>query len=293
MLHLLAPLVLALAARPIRRPPQPPLPEREITWSNPQGTTLTQIADDVWLAERPFYPRLPGLQGTDVACKAAIVRLPDGTLWVHAPVGLDDQLRQALAKLGPVGHVVTPNTEHQKFAPLWFIEYPEAVSYACPGLRERKPEAGWQTSLESLLDAPGGLTSTHPPEAWGGAIDMCWVRDKIPLTPGIPFFNEVVFCHRPSGTLFVTDLWWNYPAAGTDTSPAVEEVPLSSRLWKVGMDQIYRPVYNRLMDADGTRASSFETILGWPWDYIAPCHGEPVAEDAKTVLRAHLNLGSS
>ena len=43
----------------------------------------------MWLAERPFYPRLPGLQGTDVACKAAVVRLPDGKLWVHAPVGLD------------------------------------------------------------------------------------------------------------------------------------------------------------------------------------------------------------
>jgi hypothetical protein len=181
----------------------------------PQGTSLTQIADDVWLAERPFYPRLPGLQGTDVACKAAIVRLPDGKLWVHAPVGLDAQLRDALAELGPIGHLVTPNTEHQKFAPSWFIEYPEAVSWACPGLREKKPDVGWRRSLTELLDAPNGLTARAPPEAWGGALDLCWIRDKIPLTPGIAFFNEVVFCHRPSKTLIVTDLWWNYPRTVT------------------------------------------------------------------------------
>jgi hypothetical protein len=101
----------ALSAKPLRRPPAPSLlPDREVTWSNPLGTSLTQIADDVWLAERPFFPSLPGLQGTDVACKACIVRLPDGGLWVHAPVALDQPLRDALEKLGPVRHIVTPNS---------------------------------------------------------------------------------------------------------------------------------------------------------------------------------------
>jgi len=289
--HMHALLVHALA-RPVRFAPKPPLlPDREVTWSNPQGVSLTAVAEDVWLAERPFFPRLPGLQGTDVACKAAVVRLPDGSLWVHAPVGLDEPLRQALASLGPVRHIVTPNTEHQKYAPVWFIEYPDATSWACPGLREKKPEAGWQRSLVELLDGPGGLTSASPPSAWGGAIDLCWIRDKIPLSPGWPFFNEVVFCHRPSKTLIVTDLWWNYPANGQETTPAVTQVPLSSRLWKAGMDVIYRPVYNNLMDADGSRERSYSAILGWDWNYIAPCHGEPAAVDAKAVLRRHLSLG--
>ena len=65
--------------------------------------------------------------------------------------------------------------------------------------------------MQELLDADGGLTSTAPPAEWGGAIELCWVRDKVPLTGmvdgGIPFFNEVVFCHKPSRTLIVTDLW--------------------------------------------------------------------------------------
>jgi len=284
---------LALAlTKPLRRAPAPPLlPDRPATWSNPQGTSLAQIADDVWLAERPFYPTLPGLQGTDVGCKACVVRLPDGKLWVHAPVGLDDSLRHALAELGPVGHIVTPNTEHQKFAPSWMLEFPDASSYACPGLREKKPDTGWRRSLVELLDSEA-LSATAPPIEWGGVIDLCWVRDKIPLTPGIPFFNEVVFCHRPSKTLIVTDLWWNYPASRNDVEGGAalpEEVPLSSRLWKIGMDRIYRPVYNNLMRTS-TCGQSYATILGWDFEYIAPCHGEPVSEGAKTVLREHLSL---
>lgn len=44
----------------------------------------------------------------------AVVKLTDGCLWVHSPVELDDSLRAALEKLGPVGHIVSPNYEHVK-----------------------------------------------------------------------------------------------------------------------------------------------------------------------------------
>lgn len=263
---------------PIRRPAPELLRDRPATWSNPQGSVLTQIHDDVWLAERPFYPTLPGLQGTDVGCKMCVVRLPDGTLWVHAPVALDGALKTALAELGEVKHIVTPNAEHQKWAPAWIIEYPKAASYACPGLRDKKPEVGWQRSLEDLCDR--GITSSAPPAEWGGALQLCWLRDRVPLT-SIPFFNEVVFVHAPSRTLIVSDLWWNYPAT--------DDVPRSSKLWKAGMDFIYRPVYNRLMRA-ADWDESYRTIMSWDFDYLAPCHGEPVARGGKEVLAQHLSM---
>lgn len=277
--------VLALA-RPLRRP-APAMPEREVTWSNPLGTSLTQISDNVWLAERPFFPTLVGLTSTDVGCKMVVVRLMSGGLWVHSPVGLDGPMRRELAQLGEVQHVVTPNTEHQKWAPEWIREYPDATGWACPGLRESKPEGGWQRSLEELLDAPNGLTSSAAPSVWEGEIELCWIQDRIPLL-NRPFFNEVVFCHKPSATLIVTDLWWNYPRE----SDLPEGVPSPSRetnLWKIGMDKIYRPFYNGLMHSSSWD-QSVETILSWNFEYIAPCHGEPVAEHGKQVLRDHLRI---
>ena len=85
------------------------------------------------------------------------------------------------------------------------------------------------------------------------------------------------------------DLWWNYPASKSDVQGSVADVPFSSRLWKIGMDRVYRPVYNNLMRTPSC-ATSYETVLNWDFEYIAPAHGEPVCGDAKAVLRKHLSL---
>ena len=54
------------------------------------------------------------------------------------------------------------------------------------------------------------------------------------------------------------------------------------------MDKIYRPVYNGLMRQRPLHDERVRTILGWRWDYIAPCHGEPVSHNAKVALAEHL-----
>lgn len=46
----------------------------------------------------------------------AVLRLSDGSIWVHSPVSLDDDLAAALVELGEVKHIVTPNYEHTKYA---------------------------------------------------------------------------------------------------------------------------------------------------------------------------------
>ena len=53
------------------------------------------------MAERPFV-----WNGIDVGGKMAVVRLSDGSLWLHSPVQLDQALREALQELGPVGHAL-------------------------------------------------------------------------------------------------------------------------------------------------------------------------------------------
>lgn len=72
---------------------------------------LTQYSDQVWGAERPFV-----WFGIDVNGRGAVVKLSDGSLWVHSPVNLDPELKAAVDALGTVKHIVTPNFEHNKFA---------------------------------------------------------------------------------------------------------------------------------------------------------------------------------
>ena len=56
------------------------------------------------------------------------------------------------------------------------------------------------------------------------------------------------------------------------------------------MDAIYRPFYGRLMVQRPLWDARMATVLGWEWDYIAHCHGEPVARDAKRALARHLDV---
>ena len=75
------------------------------------GQALQQVTKNVWSMGRPFL-----WNGIDVGGRAAVVRLSDGTLWVHSPLKLDEGLKQALAQLGEVRHIVSPNFEHTSFA---------------------------------------------------------------------------------------------------------------------------------------------------------------------------------
>lgn len=241
--------------------------DRPKSYSNPLGTSLTQIRENVWLAERPFYPRLPGLQGVDVACKAAIVRLKDNSLWVHAPVELDSGTRKAVESLGEVRHIVSPNAEHVSFAAQWLRQYPEAESYCSPFLKKRFPNIPWKHEIK------------QPPDAWNDEFEMIWIdSETVPLLgKGEPFFSELVFCHKPSKILFVTDLWWNYPSKGPGW-------------WKTAMDQVYRPVYNNILRKRPEHDALMRTILSWDFDYVAPCHGEPIDQEVKETLLQFFNL---
>ena len=115
-----------------------------------------------------------------------------------------------------------------------------------------------------------------------------------------PCCEQVLFCHRPSRSLFVTDLWWNYPSAAMADAAMLggaakgaedgSAVPASTRLWKFGMDQIYKPFYNSFMAGDPAVFNArLDTVLSFDWDLLVPCHGEPIAgPTAKPTLERHL-----
>jgi hypothetical protein len=100
------------------------------SWSNRAATVLTPIClnPGVYTSDRPFF-----WNSIDVGCRMTVIELPSSKknnkqpdLWVHSPVGLDGPLLDAMAKLGTVKYVISPNYEHVKFAPAWHQAYPNA-----------------------------------------------------------------------------------------------------------------------------------------------------------------------
>lgn len=236
-------------------------------WSNPSGQPLREvIPGKLWAAERPFI-----WYGIDVGGRMAVVRLDDGSLWVHSPVPLDPSLKEEIDKLGTLRYVVSPNYEHCGFAQQWVDAYPTAVAYACPGLVEKRPDIKYSKTVGNTDD---------PPAEWNGEFELAWLDCEHNPFNGQPFFNEVVFYHKPSQALFVSDLFWNYPT---------KETPFGTWLWKQGMDRIYLPFYKKFMLYKRDRFyQQLQRIENWDWETLVPCHGDVVLSQAKAALSKHL-----
>lgn len=294
-------------------------------WSNRLGTALTPAAPGVYTGDRPFY-----WNNIDVGSRMTIIQLQgsnnssssigDGDnnhkktkkmdLWVHSPIGLDAATKAAVDRLGTVKYVVSPNYEHVKYAEQWNRAYPDAFMWACPGLMERMPQVTWEGELPCGIDIQQkhqqrlSSSSTQSGED-DTTTSNCWDFDEItplhldfevnPFT-GKPFFNEVIFWHRPSQTLITTDLYWNYPTddgvpfpnGSWELAPAVQGIPPGSRLWKRGMDQIFLPFYKKLMVRNKESYNEMvRTVLqDWDVELIIPAHGDLVR--GKDVVRSTL-----
>jgi hypothetical protein len=297
----------ALAEKSKSINPQPQSSYTTAGFSNRAGTCLTPIYPGIYTADRPFL-----WNGIDVMGRAAIVELPcnDATattnkpdLWVHSPIALDGPLQKALDQLGIVKYVVSPNYEHVKYAAQWARAYPDATIWACPGLAAREPGVPWTGEIPDGYRPRGykgklratttdDVIKTNDPSRqfllWdANVIETLHVDVEVNPFTGKPFFNECVFYHAPTKSLYTTDLFWNYPANAVPNSqwgqndswelaPAVDDVPFGSKAWKFGMDKIYRPFYNNIMVQDRAeyRAIANHIINVWDVELVVPAHGD-------------------
>lgn len=141
----------------------------------------------------PFTPppslfRRAAPSAPDIGGKTTVIKLSSGTLFVHNPLLLTEDLAAALAALGPVSHVVSASMAHHGYVAQWLAAYPNATGLAPPGLAAKCPSIP--------LSAELGDT---PPTDLAADFDQVYVSS-------VPAFSEVAFFHRPSGTLLLTDL---------------------------------------------------------------------------------------
>jgi len=194
--------------------------------------TVKPIADNVWIVDGPeirmTYPWLPFFK-VPFPTRMTVVRLGDGALWVHSPTPLTEALAAAIDSLGRVAYLVAPNLLHFWWIGDWKARYGQARAYAAPGARAHaaKHFNGFDADL-----------ADQPPPEWQGAFEQV-------LVPG-SYMTEVVFFHRASRTLILTDLIqafepgrfanrvtrWTYCAAGCCDPDGKAPIDLRSTFYR-------------------------------------------------------------
>ena len=153
---------------------------------------LKQVDKNIWIYDGStvsFY-------GFPYSTRMTVILLSNGSLWIHSPSRLNDELQRELNNLGKVEYFISPNKLHHLFLTQWLSVYPDAKCYASPGLIEKRRDIKFKKELSNISE-----------KEWADEIEQT-------VFQGSPAMEEVVFFHISTKTLILTDLIENFSPAG-------------------------------------------------------------------------------
>lgn len=220
---------------------------------------LKKIAENLWIVDVPAGDGLP------VPARMTVIRLGKGDLLLHSPVRYTAELAEALKALGTVKYLLAPSIAHWMFVSDWQKALPSVVTFAVPGLAERKPvqEAGLHIDRD-LADGP--------PAEWQEEINTVLVS--------APLFSEIVLFHKPSRTLVLTDLVQNVDPKDLPVAMGVAARVFGNHAGKT-------PLYLRLplqLNARKIREMA-ERLINFAPERVIFAHGAWFRENGTELLR--------
>lgn len=217
---------------------------------------LREVADHLWTQKFPLSV-LGGCQNRVVT----VIRLSSGQLIIHSTAPFVPADLREISSLGHPQWIVDAMLRHDTFSREGREAFPNA-EYLVPEGFPNFEELGCRPLLPV------------PPE-WDSEVEVL-------LIEGMPAVKEHVFLHRPSRTLIVADLVFNFhPAPGwtgfcRKTLMGVRESPDSARLYPLQIKN--RDAYDR----------SIGRMLSWDFDRIIVGHDTVVPSNGRDALAAAL-----
>jgi len=207
--------------------------------------------------------------GFQFPARMTVLPLAAGKLALVSPIPIDDARAAAIAELGEVEFLIAPNLLHHLYLDAAIRRYPRARVVAPGRLRGKKPELRVDVALDPELD-PAALARAVPPEL-SAAVDVVAIG-------GVPGLDELVFYHRATRTLVVTDLVFHV------TQP---------RGWMAHLTFFLVGCYRRLGSSRALRLlvkdraaarASVERVLALPFETLVVAHGDVIEQEAQARL---------
>ena len=226
------------------------------------------LADGIGIVDGPFeFFRIAGVRmPMPFTTRMTVVRLGNGDLFLHSPIAYDQALAAELRRMGRIRHLVSPNQWHYAHVGEWQRAFPEALAWGSPAAERRAKARRIDVHFTRFLDAEG-------PDEWSGEIEQL-------LMPG-GFFKEVIFFHRASKTLILTDTVMNLDPGRTDP-PWSTLARLSGMTAPTG--GIFFGLRVPLLLQRKKAAAAFAAIRSWRPQRIVLAHGAIVERDVDEAV---------
>ena len=215
---------------------------------------IQPIGDGIWSVPAPLT-----FFGLRLNTRMTVCRLTDGGLVLISPVGLDDGLKAAIDALGPVRALVSPNLLHHLYMGEWMDAYPDAQSFAPPGLDAKRPELACTHELGAAFDDTFGDELT-----------------RFPIS-GMPRLNESIFFHVASATLIATDFCFFLPDATGLTG-------LFASVMGITKKTKCEPAFRALVRDRNAFRTSLEPLRNLTIRHLSMCHHSVLSTKAPAAL---------
>lgn len=219
---------------------------------------MQKITDNLWLLTYPLK-----VLGADIIRNVTVIRLASGKLLIHSTAPFRPHDIEAIQKAGEPSWLVEAMLDHDTFSNEGHSAFSKLPYFAPPGFEKRV-----SFPVQSLAD---------PPEEWSPEIEVMKIE-------GNPSFNEHILFHRPSRTLIVADLVFNYRKAPSLWTKLLLFPALGFR-HAPGMSIRFR---SAIKDQAAFR-KSIDQLLEWDFERVIVGHGQVVEPIGIAAVRKMLS----
>lgn len=159
----------------------------------PPLNVLKMICDNVWIVDGPSIEFGPPLARMKFPTRMTIIRINEKDLLIHSPTPIADHLRAQIDTIGVPRWIIGPNKIHYWWIADWKYAFPAADVYLAPGIAQR-----------------AGARVQFPHFQLDKRVGYPWDHHVLTMPVSGTFMTEVVFFHRQSRTLVLTDLIENF-----------------------------------------------------------------------------------
>lgn len=217
--------------------------------------SLLRIDEDIWCLDGdsltmftiPFQTRM------------TVIRQNNGDLWLHSTVAISESRVNAVKELGQVSHIIAPNSLHHLFVKDWCNCFPDSKIWVTQDLPKKLPNLKYY-----------GILGEKPETYWEGEIDQLYFQ-------GSKLLTEMIFFHRKSKTLLVTDLIQNHDPSTNNWFWKIVKRLNGVLAPKGGVPKDLRLTIREKKLA----AESLKKILEWDFQRIIISHGICINDDAR------------